>query len=66
MPPTSNGSLFLRLSNRRRGDLLEYFQQIEFVPMLDQLSFKRAYPKCLGLAPRRTRSSLATTRPIAY
>ena len=57
--------LFLRLSNRHRSDLLEYFKQIEFVPMLDQLSFKRAYRKCLGLAPRRTRSSLASTRPVA-
>jgi hypothetical protein len=42
--------LFLRLSNRRCGDLQEYFQQYEFAPMLDQLSFKRAYRKCLGLA----------------
>jgi len=32
--------LSVRLSNRRPGDLLEYFQQIEFVPTLDHLSFK--------------------------
>jgi len=30
-------------SHRRRDDLLEYFQQIEFVLMLDQLSYKHAY-----------------------
>jgi hypothetical protein len=27
--------LSLRLSSRRRADLLKYFQQIEFVPVLD-------------------------------
>jgi hypothetical protein len=46
MPTRDNGHIqwfiVFRLSNRRRGDLLEYFQQIEFVPVLDQLSFLRA------------------------
>jgi hypothetical protein len=30
------------LSNHRRADLLEYFQQIEFVSMLDQLPVLQA------------------------
>src|SRR5262249_11842613 len=35
--PISVGSLSLRLSHGRRADLLEYLQEIQFVPVFDKL-----------------------------